>query len=175
MMHKYEDLVAKARDIYYKSLELLERGDYYDAAEKGWCAVELARKALLVAVGVPLEKARNLEFSLPIFSRILKSLGRKDLLDEYYKFDSCLHIRGFYEMVSTPEEIKRVLNDLGKWLDDMEKIIKRISGINLDKALKIMEKCIKLKRKILQANIEYHAALNELSLIIKQTLSKEIR
>jgi len=146
-MHEYEDLVAKARDIYYKSLELFERGDYYDAAEKGWRTVELARKALLVAVGVPLEKARNIEFSLPIFSRILKSLGRKNLLDEYYKFDSCLHIRGFYEMASTPEEIKRVLNDLGKWLDDMERIIRRISRINLNKALEIMEKCIKPKRK----------------------------
>ena len=62
---KLNELILEAKETYQKTSELLMRGDYFDATEKGWCAVELMRKALLVAVSIPLEKAKNLEFSMP--------------------------------------------------------------------------------------------------------------
>ena len=170
-MKLYEELVSKAREVYQKALELLERGDYFDSAEKGWCAVELMRKALLVAVGIPLDKAKSLDFSMPIFARILKGLGRRDLLKEYYRFDSCLHIRGFYEMISTEDEISITLQELGSWLDDMEELVRSLSGVDLSSIVEVMDKCLELKRKILKTSIEYHNMLGKIRHAIQQALS----
>ncbi len=145
----FEELVEKARNVYNEALELYERGDFIDAAEKGWCTVELLRKALLVAVGIPYDKARSLEFSLPIFARILRSLKRRDLLDAYYMFDSSLHIRGFYEMILSPEEVGDLLVELEQWIDGMVKVIRKLSELDLKNVVDVMEKCLKLKRKVL--------------------------
>ncbi|MEX0569396.1 MAG: PaREP1 family protein [Candidatus Njordarchaeota archaeon] len=167
----FRDLIARAKELYQEGLRLFDRGDYYDVAEKGWCTVELLRKAVLVAVGVPYEKASNIEFGLPMFTRILKILGRKDLLDSYYKFSSCLHIYGFYEMVSSPEEIERSLSELEVWINDIEVVAERLSKTRLEGAVELMEKCLKLKRKILQTNVEYYKTLRELANMIQQIIS----
>jgi len=167
-----DELVEKAKNIYNEALRLYERGDFIDAAEKGWCSIELLRKSVLVAVGVPYDKAKSLEFGLPMFARILRGLGRKDLLDAYYKFDSSLHIRGFYEMILSPEEIGDLLKELEQWIEEMVEVVRKLSGLDLKGAVEIMEKCLRLKRKILQANIEYHNTLRELNNIIQKAILK---
>lgn len=168
----YEELIEKAKNVYNEGIKLYEEGDFIDAAEKGWCSVELLRKALLVAVGIPYDKAKNLEFGLPIFTRILRSLRKRDLLDAYYKFDSSLHIHGFYEMILSPEEIENLLLELKQWIDEMVEVIRKLSRIDLKSVVGMMEKCLKLKRRILQANVEYHNTLRELNNIIQQAILK---
>jgi len=168
---KLNELILKAKETYQKASELLSRGNYFDAAEKGWCAVELMRKALLVAVGIPLEKAKNLEFSMPIFIRLLRAVGRRDLLKDYYRFDSCLHIRGFYEMLLTEEEIASALQELGIWIKEMENLVKILSKIDLSEIVEMMDKALKIKRKILQTSVEYHEILGHISKIIQQAVS----
>ncbi len=143
----FEELIEKAKNVYNEGLKLYEEGDFIDAAEKGWSSAELLRKALLVAAGIPYDKAKSLEFGLPIFTRILRSLGRKDLLDVYYKYDSSLHIRGFYEMILSPEEIGDLLKELEQWINEMIGVIRRLSELDLKSITEIMEKCLKLKGK----------------------------
>ena len=65
-----------------KALELLERGDVRDAAEKAWSSIENMRKALLVAVKIPCDLAKNISTGVPLFIRILRALNRKDLLEK---------------------------------------------------------------------------------------------
>lgn len=168
----YEELIEKAKNVYNEGLKLYEEGDFIDAAEKGWCSVELLRKALLVAVGIPHDKAKSPEFGLPIFTRILRNLRRKDLLDAYYKFDSSLHIHGLYEMILSPEEIGNLLSELKQWIDEMVEIIKKLSRLDLKNVAEIMERCLKLKRRILQANVEYYNTLRELNNMIQQEILK---
>jgi len=171
-MKLFEEYLLKAKDVYHKALELLERGDFFDAAEKGWCAVELARKALLISVGIPAEKVENLEFSMPIFERILKAAKRRNLLKEYYRFNSCLHVMGFYRMLTSREEIEKTLKEVKSWITEIEKLISQLSDVNLSKVVDIMNHALKIKRKALRASVEYHETLNKISEIILQAVLK---
>ena len=171
-MRKFEDLLLKAKEVYHEALKLLARGDFLDAAEKGWCAVELMRKALLVSVGIPPEKAESLEFSLPIFERLLKAIERRDLLREYYRFNSCLHVMGFYRMLTSEEEIAKTLEEVDIWIKNIENLTKKLSGVNLSKVVEIMDEALRIKREILKANVKYHEALSKISELIRQTTSK---
>ena len=89
-----EDLIDAGFGEYERALELLDRGDHYDAAEKAWNAIEFLRKAFLVALGVPYQKARTVNYGLPLFSRLLRALGLRELLRDYEWFDYKLHIMG---------------------------------------------------------------------------------
>lgn len=88
-----EKYVNLALRMYDDALKLLEKGDIFDAAEKAWGAVESARKAFLVAAGVPEDKAGSVEFGVAFFVRLLRKLNRKDLVEKYYSFDYSLHIK----------------------------------------------------------------------------------
>ena len=164
--------MSKAKETYHEALKLLARGDFLDAAEKSWWAVELMRKALLVSVGIPPEKAETLEFSLPIFERLLKAIERRDLLREYYRFNSCLHVMGFYRMLTSEEEIAKTLEEVDVWIKNIENLAKKLSDVNLSKVVKIMDEALRIKRKILKANVKYHEALSKISELIRQTTSK---
>ncbi len=171
-MRKFEDFLLKAKETYHEALKLLARGDFLDAAEKSWWAVELMRKALLVSVGIPPEKAETLEFSLPIFERLLKAIERRDLLREYYRFNSCLHVMGFYRMLTSEEEIAKTLEEVDVWIKNIENLAKKLSGVNLSKVVELMDEALRIKREILKANVKYHEALSKISELIRQTTSK---
>jgi len=171
-MRKFEDFLSKAKETYHEALKLLARGDFLDAAEKSWWAVELMRKALLVSVRIPPEKAESLEFSLPIFERLLKAIERRDLLREYYRFNSCLHVMGFYRMLTSEEEIAKTLEEVDTWIRNIENIAKKLSGVNLSKVVELMDEALRIKREILKANVKYHEALSKISELIRQTTSK---
>ena len=68
--NKYIDMTYQA---YNDSLRLLNRGDIYDAAEKAWCAIENARKAFLVTIGVPPKEASSIEFGVTFFHSNIKN------------------------------------------------------------------------------------------------------
>lgn len=133
----------------------------------------MARKALLTSVGIPAEKAENLEFSMPIFEKILKAVKRMDLLKEYYQFNSCLHVMGFYKMLTSREEIEKTLEEAKLWIVEIESLISQLSGVDLSKVVDIMNRVLRIKREILRANAEYHKALNQVSEIIMQAILKQ--
>ncbi len=51
-------------------------------------------------------------------------------------------------------------------------VIRKLSELDLRGAVDVMEKCLRLKRKILQANVEYHNTLRELNYIIQRAILK---
>ena len=61
-----DDLLEKAWKLYADALRLLNQGDYIDAAEKAWSAVEMIRKAFLISLGYLLKGS----ISPSLFSRM---------------------------------------------------------------------------------------------------------
>lgn len=93
------ELIKLSKNHYLKALELLETRDYYDAAEKAWLTVETLRKAFLIAIGVPYEKTRSISYSLPLFNRIMRTLGYNEMLKDYEWFHYKLHAMGFMKIL----------------------------------------------------------------------------
>jgi len=83
ILNEAKDLIKLSWENYEKALELLSRGDYYDAAEKAWNAIENMRKAFLVILKIPHEKAKTISQGLVLFSDILRKLGEKEILKMY--------------------------------------------------------------------------------------------
>ena len=165
-----DDLMEKTWKLYADALKLLNQGDYIDAAEKAWGAVEMIRKAFLISLGVPREKAGDISFGLPLFIKILKVLGRRDLINKYYMFDSSLHIKGFYEMLTPKDEIEIVIGEVKKWLDEIQEIMRSLKGMKLKEAIRLMDDALKVKRKILQESIKYESILKLIEEKIKAEL-----
>ena len=87
-----DELVDKAVHFYELALDVLDKGDYVDACERAWACVETLRKALLVKAGVSYDRAKTITYGIPLFTRLLKKLGRERLLEKYTFFDYKLHI-----------------------------------------------------------------------------------
>ena len=152
---KIEELIKRAQNYYLKALELLETRDFYDASEKAWLAVETLRKAFLVAMGVPYEKTRSINYSLPLFSRIMRALGYDEMLKNYEWFHHKLRAMGFYENITPIDEIIIIIKkDVSKWLEKMIEIIKSVRNIDITTVLKEYEKAIKIKREIISKNVK---------------------
>ena len=139
---------------YTHALRLIETNDIYDAAEKAWLAIETIRKAFLVAIGVPYEMAKSVSYSLPLFNRLLKALGLKDLLRVYESFYYRLHAMGFYENSTPVEEIIRTIKvEVASWIDVMKKVIRNIQGTDISEILRNYDRAIKLKWEIVTNNV----------------------
>ncbi len=157
---------AGLRD-YERAIELLDRGDYYDAAEKAWNAIESFRKAFLVALGVPYQKARTVSYGLPLFGRLMRALGLKKLLRRYEWFDYKLHIMGFYERLTLEDEIEFIIRRyVEPWLNRMKNVILKLRGVNISDVLEIYDKSIRLRQEVLRKSSELMEINNELAKII---------
>jgi len=164
-----DDLVKKAKEHYMHALKLLDSGDIYDAAEKAWLAIETLRKAFLVAVGVPCEKTKSISYSLPLFNRLLRALGLRELLRNYEFLYFKLHAMGFYENITPIEDlIHSIRVDTASWIKNMEVLINKVRGVNISNVLKDYDEVIKLKREIIAKNVE----LMKLYQNINSSLSK---
>jgi len=165
-----EELLNKAREELNKAIKLLEEKDFYNAAEKAWKAVELTRKALLITVNVPHEKAKTITYGYPLFSRLLRALNQRKLLEKYGWFESTLHARGFYEEITPIDEITEAIQQVRSWINSIEELIKQVKGINLIEAVSILEEITNLRRKILRMNIEYIKLNEKLNTTIKEAI-----
>jgi len=169
-------LINQAHNDLNLSFQLLERGDIRDAAEKAWRAIENTRKALLVAVKIPYEIAKTITSGVPLFSKILKAIGKKSLLRMYFYFDSRLHTLGFYEMITPEEELEDIIrNEVPEWIEEMEKIINSIKHIDLSHLTGLIEKMNKIKLEILRKSNEYMKISVEISKQITNTLRGAIK
>jgi len=159
------ELIAKALSFYELALEHLENKDYMDACEKAWACIETLRKALLVKTKVSYEKAKTIVYGVPLFTRLLKKLGRQDLLEKYTFFNYKLHVMGFYEGITEPWEIEEIIRvDLKKWINEMIKLIESIN-VDLSTAESLLVEIEKIKRRLLIENaklIELRSQLDTL-------------
>jgi len=170
-MRPEEKYIAMTHEFYNDAIRLLNRRDIYDAAEKAWGAVENARKAFLVAIGVPEAKASSVEFGVTFFVKVLRKLNRKDLVEKYYSLDYCLHIKGFYEVQIPPEILQEKIYEVGEWISQILELIDKVKNLDLSEAIKLMDESIKLKRKILQMSTEYHKMLQQVDVALSKALS----
>ncbi len=171
-MSDYEKYVSLALQIYDDAIRLLERGDVFDAAEKAWCAIENSRKAFLIALGVSEQKASSVEFGVVFFIRVLRKLGRKDLVEKHYNFDYCLRIRGFYEPQMPVDVLSEKIYEVRRWMDEIFELANKVKGLDLSDAIRMMDESVKLKRKILQMNMEYQRMLQQIDAIISRAIAK---
>jgi len=158
------DLINRAQNGFGLSLNLLEKGDVRDAAEKAWRSIEDIRKALLVAVKIPYEIAKTITNGVPLFSKIMRALGRKNLLRMYFYFNSRLHTLGFYEMITPDDELEEIIrNEVPLWIKEMINVINSIKHVDLSRIVKIIERMNKIKAEILRKSSEYLSLSNQLS------------
>ena len=148
-----KELVAKAWEIYGKALELLETGDIRDAAEKSWLAVETMIKAIMVSANIPYEKAKKVNLSLNVFSKILEILDREELLSEYYALNATLHGMAFYEGVLNEDTTRRFIKRAEEWLRKAEALLKIVAKIDASQLMTLEEEKMKIKARIISENM----------------------
>jgi len=166
-------LLGKSYELYEKALELLSRGDYYDAAEKAWSSVEYMRKAFLVASKIPYEKEKTISQGLVLFSDILRGLDRRDILKLYDQLMLGLHILGFYEQLIPIDEIEDIIRDgVVKFLSEMKSLIKMVRGIDMSKAVEFLDKIGRVKQEIISRSLELCKIRQEYISYIEQILAQ---
>jgi len=166
-----DELLDRAMHLYELALDILDGGDYVDACEKAWACVEMLRKALLVKAGMSYSRAKTITYGIPLFTRLLKKLGRKELLEKYTFFDYKLHIMGFYEGITEPWEIEEIIrNDLKVWMDSMRDLIGRLN-INIASAEEILVEIEKIKRKLIIENAKLVELRGKLDAVIEDAVS----
>jgi len=166
-----DELLDRAMHLYELALNVMDEGDYMDACEKAWACVETLRKALLVKAGISYNRAKTITYGIPLFTRLLKKLGRGDLLEKYAFFDYKLHIMGFYEGITEPWEIEEIIqNDLKIWIDSMSDLIRKLN-INIASAEEILAEIEKIKRKLIIENAKLVELREKLDAIIEDAVS----
>ena len=166
-----KELIERALQLYNLAINSLENGDFIDACEKAWGAIENIRKALLVKIGISYNSAKSISIGIPIFTRLLKGVGKKDLLEKYTYFNYKLHVMGFYENVTEDWEIEEIIREeLPLWIDRMCKLIDTVD-INLSEAEKIVREMERLKRKLVLT----HAEMSVLRSKLEETMNKHIQ
>lgn len=151
-----KQLISSADRDYSDAIRLLEEGDTYDAAEKAWSAIENLRKACLVAAKIPYETAKTTSKGLVLFIKILKALGRKDLIKTYMYFSYQLHSLGFYERIIPESDLEDTIRgEVPEWIQKIKNIIKTLQYVGLSAITSILKEIDKAKQKILQASSEY--------------------
>ena len=167
-----EELIRRGWDDYSKALELLDAGDFYDAAEKAWSAIENFRKACLVAMKIPYVIAKSVRDGVPLFSKVLEGIGYDSLVKMYFYFDSRLHTLGFYERVTPEEDIKRIVrSEVKKWLKDAEELIGILRKVDLSGVVALLRELNRARQEALRASIKYAEVKSQ----IAETISKSLQ
>jgi len=92
--------------------------------KKAWSAIRDLRKACLITTKIPYEIAKTKSKRLPLFIKILKAVGRKDLLKSYMYFSQQLHSMGFYERVIPESDLRDTIQDnVPEWMQKIKELI----------------------------------------------------
>ena len=109
------EVLGYAREEFEKALKLGDVFLYRNAADKAFLALVIAVNAYIEArVGVsPRSHGER--------RRILRELGREDLRAFYSDAMKTLHDEAFYEGVYQPDEVKYVMERIGRVIDELER------------------------------------------------------
>lgn len=169
----FAELVSKALNLYELALASIERGDYTDACEKAWACIETLRKTLLVKAGISYDKAKSITYGIPLFTRLLRKLGRKDLLEKYTFFNYKLHVMEFYEGITEIWEIEEIIQeDLKEWIHSMLKLIEELN-VDLHKAEEILKEIEQTKRKLINESARLFELRAKLDAIVEKAIISE--
>ena len=172
MCVSYKELVGRGWKDYSKALELLETGDFYDAAEKAWSAIENFRKAILVAMKIPYDVAKSIREGVPLFSRVLEILGYHSLTRMYFYFSSRLHTLGFYERIIPEEDIARIIrSEVREWLKKIEELLEVLRKVDLSNITELLKELDKARQEALKASMRYA----EIKSQIIETITKSLQ
>jgi len=127
-------ILEEARRILFKAFEELREGvrsgdvlRIRDACEKGWLATVKAVDALLLSYGFEETKTHvDRRRKLRDLSKKVHEVVELGIYDRVEARRSTLHSDGFYSGILTPEEVEEELGKVGKLIEDVEKLVKRI-------------------------------------------------
>jgi len=127
-------ILEEARRVLYKAFEELREGvrsgdvlRIRDACEKGWLATVKAVDALLLSYGFEETKTHvDRRRKLRDLSKKVHEVVELGIYDRVEARRSTLHSDGFYSGILTPEEVEEELGKVGKLIEDVEKLVKRI-------------------------------------------------
>ena len=128
--HEAEKLLQNIEEIYKGAVEELERAFkegkptlLRDSCEKGWLAVVETTNLLFLKKGLePAESHKDRReklWKLETEDDTLKALG---IYDRVNARAFSLHVQGFYEGSLDEESIKRELEKVRKYIDDVKKL-----------------------------------------------------
>ena len=114
------EIFADTRDVQAQAIELLQRGDIRDAAEKAWCATKRATDALILArTGEePPTTALTTEGLLELASHAPTA---ESLVGRYFTRISYLHGSCFYNKMCGPQTERRI-RETAEYIDDAESL-----------------------------------------------------
>ncbi|MEX0567774.1 MAG: PaREP1 family protein [Candidatus Njordarchaeota archaeon] len=166
-----EDLIRRSLNLYNLALDVLEAKDYVNACEKAWACIETLRKAILIKSKISPQKAKTVVYGIPLFTRLLKKLRKKDLLEKYTYFNYKLHIMGFYEGITELWEIEEIIQiDLKNWIEQMISLIRELS-IDLSPAEEILSEIEKVKRRLIIENAKLVQLREKLGSVIDRAVA----
>jgi len=127
-------ILEEARRTLFKAFEELREGvrsgdvlRIRDACEKGWLATVKAVDALLLSYGFEETKTHvDRRRKLRDLSKKVHEVVELGIYDRVEARRSTLHSDGFYSGILTPEEVEEELGKVGKLIEDVEKLVKRI-------------------------------------------------
>ena len=119
------EIFADAKALHASALEMLEKGDIRDAAEKAWCATRRATDALILSCSGEEPGTTGMT------SDGLDALARQDvrvkaLVGRYYSRLSQLHGQCFYNARCSSPDTERRIRETDLYIRDAENLA--ISG-----------------------------------------------
>ncbi len=109
---------------------------------------------------------------LLLFIKILKALGRKDILKTYMYFGQQLHSLGFYERIVPESDLEETIReDVPRWIHEAKLLVRILEHVDLSHVAGLVEEIDKTRQRILRAASEYMVLQQKLSEIIAQQIS----
>ncbi len=120
---RVDELFADAHEVHAQAIEMLDRGDIRDAAEKAWCATKRATDALiLVRTGEePVTSARTTD---ELDALVDREPAAQSLLGRYFSRQGQLHGACFYDKRCNPQTERRI-RETARYISDAEALARR--------------------------------------------------
>ncbi len=120
---RVDELFADAHEVHAQAIEMLDRGDIHDAAEKAWCATKRATDALiLVRTGEePVTTARTTD---ELDALVDREPAAQSLLGRYFSRQGQLHGACFYDKRCNPQTGRRI-RETAQYISDAEALARR--------------------------------------------------
>jgi len=108
---------------------------------------------------------------LPLFSRLLKALGLRDMLRTYESFYYRLHTMGFYEYLAPTEDIIHTVEvEVPSLIGRMKEIIRNICGADISDVLRSYDEALKLKREIIAKDTQLARIYDSINDLLERKL-----
>ena len=114
-------LFDDARDLHQSALKVAEEGDFRDAAEKAWCAVNRATTALVLArTDMRPQRSPDVTDGLAVLAD--DDFRLRNLADGYFIYQGLLHGRYFYDgKLDSPPTVTSQIRRVADYIREAER------------------------------------------------------